>query len=208
VDKNFEKSKIVVLAVGLVCTLAFLINHLTTGATTSSAVTNDKDKPSASKQIKEIEGYKNWTKVNSVPRLMPKPVAAACAIWLSDKGVRIDGQGNPHRDKYFTVYVNDVGRRAMLGQKYPKFPEGSIIVKEKLPAQDSQTPELLTVMIKQKKGFNPASGDWEYMVVDGTGTKIAGRGNLQNCQACHVAYQKTDYIFRTYLPNEVASKLK
>lgn len=204
--KNLEKSKIVILAVGLVCALAFLINHLATGVPTSAR--DNENNPVARTQVKEIEGYKNWTKVNSTPQLMPKRVATDCTLWTAGKGVIINGEGNPHRDKYFTVYVNEVGRRAMLGQKKPKFPEGSVIVKEKLPAQDSQTPELLTVMIKQKQGFNPASGDWEYMVVDGTGTKMEGRGNLQNCQSCHVGYQKNDYVFRTYLPYEVESKLK
>ncbi len=204
--KNFEKIKIAVLGVCLVSALALLVNHLATGAPTSAR--DNKDKAAASNQVKEIEGYKSWTKVNSVPQLMPERVATDCRLWTAGKGVIIDGEGNPHRDKYFTVYVNEVGRRAMLNQKQPKFPVGSVIVKEKLPVQDSQTPELLTVMIKQKQGFNPASGDWEYMVVDGTGTKMEGRGNLQNCQSCHVGYQKNDYIFRTYLPYEVESKLK
>jgi hypothetical protein len=129
-------------------------------------------------------------------------------MWMSRAGVVVDGESNPHRDKYFTVYVNDLGRQAMLGQKNPKFPEGSVIVKEKLSAQDSTEPELLTVMVKQKEGFNPANGDWEYMVLDGTGTKLAGRGLLQNCQSCHIANHKTDYVFRTYLSAEVAGQLK
>jgi hypothetical protein len=204
--KNFEKSKIAVLAVGLIAVLALVVNHLATGA--PAVARDNEEQPVARRQAKEIEGYRNWTKVNPGPRLMPRPVATACSIWLSNNGIQIDGQGNPHRDKFLTVYVNDIGRRAMLSQKKPNFPEGSVIVKEKLAAKDSQMPELLTVMIKQKQGFNPASGDWEYMVLDGTGTKIEGRGNLQNCQSCHLANQKTDYIFRTYLPDEVASRLK
>ncbi len=204
--KNLEKSKIAVLSIGLIAVLALVVNHLATGA--PAVAPDNEEKPVARSQVKEIEGYRNWTKVNPVPQLMPRPVAAACTIWLSNNGIRIDGQGNPHRDKFLTVYVNDIGRRAMLSQKKPDFPEGSVIVKEKLAAKDSQTPELLTVMIKQKQGFNPASGDWEYMVVDGTGAKVEGRGNLQNCQSCHLANKKTDYIFRTYLPYEVASKLK
>ncbi len=127
---------------------------------------------------------------------------------MSPSGVDIYGKRNPHQDKFITVYVNDAGRRAMLSQKKPKFPVGSVIVKEKLPAVDSQSPELLTVMIKQRKGFNPAGGDWEYMVLDGTGTKIEGRGRLENCQACHLANQKTDYVFRSYLDREVEGGLK
>jgi hypothetical protein len=204
--KSFEKCKTAIVTICLVVALAFLVNHLAISATTF--VHDNKNNLPAVNQVKEIEGYKDWTKVNSVPQLMPKAVATACALWLSPGHVVINGESNPHRDRYFTVYVNSVGRSAMLNQKNPKFPEGAVIVKEKLSARDSQTPELLTVMIKQKKGFNPASGDWEYMVVDGTGTKVGGRGNMQNCQSCHLANQKTDYIFRTYLSNEVASKLK
>jgi hypothetical protein len=204
--KNSGKIKIAIVTIWLVCALAFLISHLATGATPS--VQDNQNHLAGGKMVKEIEGYKQWAIVNPMPELMPERVAAACAIWLSPAGVIVDGESNPHRDKYFTVYINDVGRQAMLGQKNPKFPVGSVIVKEKLTAKDSKEPELLTVMIKQKKGFNRESGDWEYMVVDGTGTKVEGRGNLQNCQSCHLANRKTDYIFRTYLPDTTASKLK
>ena len=96
----------------------------------------------------------------------------------------------------------------MLEQSNPNFPEGSVIVKEKLPGKASQEPELLTVMIKRAKGFNPTSGDWEYMVVDGTGTTVQARGKLENCQSCHTGNSRTDYVFRSYLPNEVLNKLK
>jgi hypothetical protein len=202
---SFRKFKIAVVTVWLVCALAFSVNHLLTSAI-SSAQANSIS--AAGNQVKEVAGYRNWTKVNAVPQLMPERVAAACAMVLASGGVVVDGPSNPHRNKYFTVYVNDVGRAAMLNQETPKFPEGSIIVKEKLTDRESPTPELLTVMIKRKKGFNPASGDWEYMVLDGTGTKVEGRGDLQNCQACHLANQKTDYIFRTYLPSEMRSKLR
>lgn len=203
-SKSFHKYKLACASVLFVGLLALFVNHLMTSAITAGRV----NEFSVSKQVAEIEGYRKWTKVNSMPELMPRRVAIACAMWVSPNGVIIDGDGNPHRDKYFTVFVNEVGREAMLDKKNPKFPVGSVIVKEKLPAKDSREPELLTVMIKQKKGFNPASGDWEYMVVDGTGTKLQGRGNLENCQSCHVGYKKTDYIFRTYLPAEVRNRLK
>jgi hypothetical protein len=197
---KFKKIKIVILTLWLLSALIFVINFWV-GNETSSAQTKNK-------QVKEIEGYKNWTKVNSTPQLMPERVANLCGLWLSPKGVVVDGEENPHRDKYFTVYVNDIGRKAMLEKKNPKFPVGSVIVKEKLPDEKSQTPELLTVMIKQKKGFNPESGDWEYMVTDGAGEKVEGRGDLQNCQACHFAKEKTDYVFRTYLSEATKKKLK
>jgi hypothetical protein len=199
------RKKIALAAVSAVCALAFLINHLAAGTTPSL---NEGSELSAARPVKEIEGYKNWTKVNPVPQLMPGRVALACFLWITSAGVIIDGETNPHRDKYLTVYVNDLGRKAMLTEKSPVFPVGSVIVKEKLPAQDSPEPELLTVMIKQRKGYNPPSGDWEYMAVNGTGTEVQGRGHLKHCQSCHLDHKKTDYIFRTYLPPEVKAKLK
>jgi hypothetical protein len=118
------------------------------------------------------------------------------------------GVKNPHTDKFITVYVNDLGRKAMLEMKNPTFPQGSVIVKEKLTNQSISEPELLTVMIKREKGFNPETGDWEYMVTDGAGTTVQARGKLANCQACHLSRPNTDYIFRTYLPYEVRAQLK
>lgn len=192
-----QKTKIAVLIVWLACALAFSTQFWTSGETVGAQT--------VSKQIKEIEGYKNWTRVNSVPQLMPDLVAALCRP--SPKKADDAGK-NPHRDKYFTVFVNDIGRKAMLERKKPKFPVGSVIVKEKLPDEQSRTPELLTVMIKQKKGFNPASGDWEYLVADGAGATVEARGKLQNCQTCHLANKETDYVFRTYLSKADSKKLK
>lgn len=156
-------------------------------------------------QVREITGYRNWTRVNAEPQLMPDQTALLCA---APSPVRVNPATNPHSHKYLTVYVNNRGRRAMLEQKNPAFPEGSIIVKEKSTEETSTAPELLTVMIKRGKGFNSASGDWEYMVVDGTGTNITARGKLENCQSCHSARPATDYVFRTYLPSAILTRLK
>jgi len=168
-----------------------------------SSATIRRGDPAA--MVKEIAGYRAWSKANSEPQVMPDVTATLCAP-ASD--LRTGGPRNPHLHRFLTVYVNDVGRKAMLEQMNPTFPEGSVIVKEKLSDKSSQTPELLTVMIKREKGFNPANGDWEYMVVDGTGTKVEARGTLENCQSCHSARKQNNYVFRTYLPDDVMTKLK
>lgn len=90
----------------------------------------------------------------------------------------------------------------------PKFPVGSIIVKEKLGSPDSTQPELLTAMIKRGPGYNPESGDWEYLVLDGAASKIIEQGKLTRCSGCHRPYQSSDFVTRTYLPATVQSKLK
>jgi hypothetical protein len=160
--------------------------------------------PSASNSVKEIVGYRAWFKVNRTPEVMQARTALLCAAPAALNPVY--GPANPHHEKYITVYVNDVGRPAMMEQAKPNFPEGSVIVKEKLPDKSSQTPELLTVMIKRGKGFNDENGDWEYMVTDGSGTKVEAQGKLENCQGCHQAKGQNDYVFRTYLPYDVKLK--
>ncbi|MEW6735764.1 MAG: cytochrome P460 family protein, partial [Acidobacteriota bacterium] len=96
----------------------------------------------------------------------------------------------------------------MMFERRPKFPQGSIIIKEKLAASNDVSPELLTIMIKRNKGFNPENGDWEYLVVNGEGTTIQARGKLANCQTCHQGQQDSDYIFRNYLSPEASKFLK
>lgn len=170
--------------------------------TQSSSIAAPRSFPDNS--VKEIAGYRDWFKVNRTPQVMQARTALLCAAPAALNPVY--GPTNPHHEKYITVYVNEVGRPAMMEQEKPSFPEGSVIVKEKMPDKSSQTPELLTVMIKRAKGFNNESGDWEYMVTDGSGTKVEARGKLENCQGCHQANRGKDYVFRTYLPYDVKLK--
>ena len=152
-----------------------------------------------------IAGYRQWTRVNPEPELVAAQNSQLCAALLPTPAA----PGSPHGpDKYITVYVNDVGRHAMMEEKTPHFPQGSIIIKEKLTTAKSTVPELLTVMIKRERGYNPESGDWEYMVVDGSGKSVQQRGKLENCQSCHQIDQDTDYVSRSYLPLDARGKLK
>src|SRR5882724_8019984 len=95
--------------------------------------------------LKRLANYRDWTRVNAHPARMDPAAAAMCSYpshFVSQ---------DPHTDHFVTVYVNDVGRRAMMMKGLMRFPTDSIIVKEKLSEQrtDRGTPELLTVMIKR-----------------------------------------------------------
>jgi hypothetical protein len=154
----------------------------------------------------EVIGYKNWTKVNDKPEIMFSEVSKLCVRLPREESEKISE--NPHRDKFINVYVNSVGKDEMLTKKNPKFPVGTVVVKEKLENPDSPSPELLTVMIKRKKGFNPEVGDWEFMTLNGDASEVTSRGKLANCQACHLNYERNDFVTRTYLPRDVWQKLK
>ena len=149
----------------------------------------------------ELSKYRTWTLVNPQPLLMDKVVATACAAPNISTP-------SPHSNKYILVYVNDVGKAAMMSEKHPKFPPGSIIVKEKLSEKINRLPELLTIMVKRSEGYDQANGNWDYLVVDGDSSRIERPANVRSCQTCHLAHKETDYVSRIYLPKDVREKLK
>jgi cytochrome P460 len=149
----------------------------------------------------ELSGYRTWTLVNPRRVLMDPVLAADCAA------PNIRGR-SPHSNKYISVYVNDLGRTAMMSEKYPKFPQGSIIVKAKSSEESGGSPELLTIMVKRGEGYDQGNGNWEYLVMDGDGSRVERPANVESCQRCHLARKDTDYVSRVYLPNAVREKLR
>jgi Cytochrome P460 len=110
-------------------------------------------------------------------------------------GPRWSGPKEPHDDAsdLGIVYVNDEGRKAMTAQS--RFPVGSIVVREK-PAKDKDAkPELLAVMIKRERGFNPAGGDWLFVTTNGEMTKLKSKQKTGECLACHRTQAKTDFVY-------------
>jgi hypothetical protein len=152
----------------------------------------------------EIAEYKNWTRVNAEPVLLDARIALMCAPPFPTK----QNDNNPHKEKFITVYVNTIGRKAMMTEMNPQFPQGSVIVKEKLTAKNSATPELLTAMMKREKGFNPPGNDWEFLALSGDAKSIQAQGKLANCISCHTAKRSSDFVFRNYLSNNDLMKLK
>lgn len=135
-----------------------------------------------------VAQYRRWTRVNPRPVIFHAADARQCAVFTNQ-------MPSIHRDKYITVYVNEVGKHAMLTQEKPAFPVGTVIVKEKR-ATPGAAPELLTVMVKHEKGFNAGNGDWEYAVFNGNAARVQAQGKLARCQSCHQAQKDLDYTFR------------
>jgi len=156
--------------------------------------------------LEAVQGYRSWYCDTPTPVDMQARVALLCvgpARWDTNPA-------NPHLPRLFKLYVNPVGKAAFLSSKPERFPVGSIVVKEKYlsPARDSKTweyrklpknakPELLTVMIKREKGFDPANGDWEYQVLSGDVRKSETKG-LDHCAKCHKNLAEQDYVFQRH----------
>lgn len=161
----------------------------------------------AGPRAESFAGYKGWTKVNPEPAVFHSRIATQCALPTAEQA-RLESEENPHRDKFVNVYVNDAGRRAMLEEEVPRFPAGTVIVKEKLASRDASAPELLTAMLKREPGYDPEGGDWEYAVLDGRGERVRASGRLESCRACHQAEARTDFVSRNYLPRDIRQKLR
>ena len=93
------------------------------------------------------------------------------------------------------VRMNDLATLAIRTSKNPTFPVGATIVREKLLSERQLTPEVLAVMIKREKGFNPEAGDWEFLVVNGHANRLEKRQKQGECLACHSAAYNTDFVF-------------
>jgi len=95
------------------------------------------------------------------------------------------------------VYLNDLARTTSPQSRPLIYPEGAMIVREKLETE-AGSPELLTAMIKRKKGFNPAANDWEFLLISGDATKIKKREKTGDCQSCHASVSAKDFVFESY----------
>ena len=103
----------------------------------------------------------------------------------------------PHVDSssFGVVYANDLARQAYSSSPSQVFPVGSILVREKLKRSNSDKPEVLSVMIKREKGFNPKRGDWSFLVIDGAATKVKERTKKGQCLECHQHASARDFVF-------------
>lgn len=93
--------------------------------------------------------------------------------------------------------MNDVARTVLPQSRPLIYPEGTVIVREKLPTETGP-PEVLTAMIKRKKGFNPKANDWEFLLLNGDATEIKKREKTGACQRCHASAKEADFVIRSY----------
>ncbi|MBC8064471.1 MAG: cytochrome P460 family protein [Chlorobia bacterium] len=181
----------------------------TTGAVIAAAITQPN---SADPREEAIKNYRQWPLITPEAVYMEPWVASLCMP------VPRLQKSNPHVPTYFKVYVNGVGKAAMRSKDGQRFPVGSIIVKEKfehvMTLQEQWAsnkpnagkpksfgkPNLLTVMVKRSKGFDPQNGDWEYYTAAGNGKPNPSDLSMKHCQSCHRSEEAKDYTFRIYGP--------
>lgn len=159
--------------------------------------------------------FTKWPTATEYPIDVNPQVAYACASRLDSyesTWAKIGGKGRhgPHAKHAVVVRVNPEAMNAFKSVGTP-LPVGTVVIKEKHP-------ELLTAykapanefgaMIKREVGYDPENGDWEYAYVVRGPAKEVTRGRLASCIDCHAHMTDRDYLFRTYLPNQVEGAQK
>lgn len=141
-----------------------------------------------------------FTRITAEPVRMDYATAFLCNEPDEDLAVRKKGlsEKNPHRENYVHVFTSTNAVEAMQSRTNT-FPQGSLILKEKLSYIGGQHTELFTGMLKREPGYNPECGDWEFFTVSADAKKVTSRGKLQQCMDCHVEYAERDFVTKSYV---------
>jgi hypothetical protein len=157
--------------------------------------------PGAEPKLPGISKYRSWGAVNAEPYRVSSQVSMLCRMPSARERAALIQQErtvNPHADYHIRVYVTPTSKAAFRW-KDKELPVGTTVVKEKLASATAKTPELLTVMVKRHKGYDPTGGDWQYYVLDGSGTKILADTRLKHCRECHQLSKTQGFLFRGYV---------
>ena len=79
------------------------------------------------------------------------------------------------------------------------YPEGTVILKQKYLDEKASKTEFFTGMLKREEGYNPDAGDWEFFMLNASGTMVTANGRIESCVECHQKYAATDFVARDYL---------
>lgn len=100
---------------------------------------------------------------------------------------------------YGRVFVNSVAEPYMKNE-HLRFPAGSLVVREKLAKPHDLSPDVVSVMLKHGRGFNPLTNDWEFLLISERMSKIERGKATASCAVCHANTRHSDFLFKSYLP--------
>src|SRR5260370_23836523 len=101
-----------------------------------------------------------WQRLSPDGSSIPPQLALLCTARAPAPSPQSVATYGSHANTFVRVFANPLAARAF--SLHGAFPEGSIIVKEKLRDLRSATPSAEGGMIKRAKGFNPSTADSEF----------------------------------------------
>jgi hypothetical protein len=104
-----------------------------------------------------------------------------------------EGKTNHGVVSYGFAYVNEIGSGGFRRQPFA-FPVGTMIVREKMLIPTAN-PDLLVVMVKREKAFNPRANGWQFLITNGDATRILRREKNGKCLKCHEYASNNDFVY-------------
>ena len=101
--QSFRKLMVSVSAILLLIVGVFFVGRFVIGSATSSAMR--KPEPA----VKEIAGYRGWTKPNAQPLLMAMRTALLCApARPASAAINVEGPTSPHHERFLANVSNSI----------------------------------------------------------------------------------------------------
>jgi hypothetical protein len=166
-----------------------------TAAVVLLATTLASDIPGAFTVTKEnvFDFYQTFIKLTDRPLQVAPLIAVSCMYPSPGVLEREKAVTGPHFRANINVFANPAAKDA-LSRGAVSFPEGAVIVKEKL-GKDGQV-VAVGGMIKRGPGSDTLgheSGEWEYFYAEKDAAFVTG--HLSNCAECHDQAKSTDNVF-------------
>lgn len=123
--------------------------------------------------------FKSWTKVNAEPGT-GNPTNFLGGVHQGDEGYR-------------DVYVNDIGKEALLGSAPYNFPAGTVLVKEQFASKadwEAGRKPAHTISVKATASDELSKDDWVW-----ADSYKGSAGESAFCAGCHSIAAKDDYAF-------------
>jgi hypothetical protein len=140
--------------------------------------------------------YRDYIRLTEKPHYLPRAFATLCRLPPPASVEQQRRALGPHFETYVHVYVNPIAEKQMKpgGKGSVVFPEGAVIVKEKLSGEGKSVG--IGGMIKRAAGYDARNADWEYFYLDPERGFTTGR--LSNCANCHHEAKTTDFVFNVF----------
>ncbi len=139
---------------------------------------------------RSLADYTTWRRLTPDGYSVPPQRSALCTSLAPVPPPRSAEAYGPHANMFVRVFANPLAAGALNSRR--AFPEGSILVKEKLLDARSGIPSAHGVMIKRRKGFNSSTADWEFLFYPSERA-----ASFTNCADCHRS-ARHDFVFGSY----------
>ena len=172
---------------------AFLPVALSLLGLLSSGLCADESKTTEITKENVFTFYSKMKRLTEKPYEVSPQIASLCRVPAQETLDADKAVHGPHSAKKIQVYASEEATKAFT-DKAASYPEGSIVVKEKLNYGNEVT--AVAGMIKHAKGYDSEHGDWEYFYSERNGEVT--KGKIESCMECHSRAKDSDYVVGTW----------